>query len=167
MTSSPFSAGSFVLRLGGAIAAASLLTASVASAQEAPAPADEGTLVGHVADCIDGAPQPLSNARIGIEGTTLTATTDDNGQFTMQLPAGDYTVVLESANFPSVTREDVPVTQNQTIDMGTLDLGGACLNESGAPAPDLNQVSPNSEDQDNVENNGSGYDKGDDGSGGS
>lgn len=162
------SARRVVLGLGTSLVAASLFGASVASAQQAPTNGNDGMVIGRVAECVNGSAQPLANAQVGVEGTDLSATTDQSGQFVLTLPAGNYTIVALNTNLGQAARPGVPVTQDQTVDIGMLDLGsGVCLSDSSAPATAINTAPPTSEAQDNFENNGSGYDKGDDDSGGS
>ena len=63
----------------------------------APAAAQQGTLVGTVTDVETGAPVVSAEIHVQGGGQTRTITTDNQGQYRVQLPAGSYDLV--STNF--------------------------------------------------------------------
>ena len=67
--------------------------------------------------------QPLANARVSVQGTVVTATTDGQGRFTLDgVPPGDASVVVTAANYV-VRSLPVAVQANQAVTLGdTLEL---------------------------------------------
>jgi hypothetical protein len=77
-----------------------------ATVQPVPAQDQEGTatLTGVVEDGESGSPLPLAN--VVVAGTRYGATTDEDGQFTIEnVPAGTYTVVASYVGFETRQRE--------------------------------------------------------------
>jgi TonB-dependent receptor len=105
--------------LGTAQGAAALVqtgqAGTTAAAQGPAAPASEvrgpaGSLSGVVADTTTGT--PIVGARVRIEGTNLTATTDERGIYRFpRVPSGQRTVVLEYLG-------EQPTVQQVTVDAG-------------------------------------------------
>jgi len=98
---------------------------------------------------------PAGNVLVAVQNTALSARTDDAGAFSLGgVPAGQYLTVAAgpAANTPTAVAErpNVFVTGGQSVDLGTLVLGGgavpsiSCLRGPGAatgsgtdtPAPD-------------------------------
>ena len=118
-------------------AAAFLLAASVASAQQpAPvpdlppparpvqttpaqtAPAGPGTVTGQVRAA--GTLRPVGKATVIVEGTTIEATTDDEGRFSLaQVPAGSQHIIIAAPGFLPL-RTDVVVTGGASAPLDAL-----------------------------------------------
>ena len=98
---------------------------------------------------------PAGNVLVAVQNTALSARTDDAGAFSLGgVPAGQYLTVAAgpAANTPTAVAErpNVFVSGGQSVDLGTLVLGGgtvpsiSCLRGPGAatgsgtdtPAPD-------------------------------
>ena len=89
---------------GGALALLTVLfLAAPASAQTI------GTISGQVSDGDIGGPLPGVNVRL--QGTTLGASTDVDGVFSISAPAGDYTIVFSFTGFTTIRQ---PVTVRAT-----------------------------------------------------
>ena len=73
-----------------------------------------GTLSGQVADADLGLPLPGVNVRL--EGTTLGASTDVDGEFSINAPAGDYVAVISFTGF-TTARRDVTIRPGATTDL--------------------------------------------------
>jgi len=77
---------------------------------------DNGTVTGTVLDK-DMNSEPLPFASVAVKGTSIATNTDENGKYTLSVPAGDYTL---SFNFMGYETVDVPVTvvagQTKTVD---------------------------------------------------
>ncbi len=125
--------------------ALALALRGVAAAQgDAPA-AGLGVVTGEVAHCVNGAEQATAQVAVGVEGGGASlARTDANGEFLLALPAGQYTVVA-TANDGTASRQYVPVTGGQTLDIGVLDIGGGvagCGPDEDITAPVLPTFTP-------------------------
>lgn len=89
---------------------ASWLTVAVAPApaqvapspDHAPAPALSATVYGTVVDQDTG--EILANARIGLAGTSHATASERNGEFTLRIPPGEYTLVAHYAGLSSVSQ---------------------------------------------------------------
>jgi hypothetical protein len=94
---------------------------------------------------------PAGNVLVAVQNTALSARTDDAGAFTLSgVPAGQYLTVAAgpAANTPAAVaaRPNVFLSGGQSVDVGTLLLGGgtlpsvSCLRGPGpatdTPAPD-------------------------------
>ena len=67
----------------------------------------EGVLIGRIVSTEDGA--PIASARLFVSGTPVEARTDDDGQFRIELPVGDYSVSVLHSEFATRTIEDVTI----------------------------------------------------------
>ncbi len=130
--------------------ACSVLGEGVASA--APAitvtPSDTtGTIVGSVA-CGPTDQPPGAQTMVGVAGTDLTTRSDNNGAFSLQVPASQLLTVQAVASSPDVLASvpNISVGAGQTLDIGPLDLA-VCPQPAIAPAD-------NSQDEVNVEDQG-------------
>jgi hypothetical protein len=78
------------------------------------------TVTGRVIDSFTQ--QPVSSARVALNGTSSSILTGGDGRFALtDSPSGSYTLVVTSQNF-TVGRVDVAITANQTIDVGDISL---------------------------------------------
>jgi iron complex outermembrane receptor protein len=89
-----------------------------------PASGDTGTISGTIRS--PDLEAPLSGATVTIEGTNITATTDESGHFQMSAPPGRVTVRADFSGFRSVQKQvtisagktadiDVPMTLDQLL----------------------------------------------------
>jgi hypothetical protein len=102
-----------------------LVTSGIALAQEQ---ATTGTVVGEVDRCTNGQDIPALGVSVGVQGgSTNMAQTDANGQFTIALAPGEYTVVATADDGSSVNRQYVPVAVDQSVDIGVLELNTTVL----------------------------------------
>jgi hypothetical protein len=70
-----------------------------------------GSISGIVKDVDDN---PITNATVILVGTTHTAVTDENGEFTLSnVPAGIYNLTVDKVGYQSKTISDLPVTSGQ------------------------------------------------------
>jgi hypothetical protein len=85
-----------------------------------PAPSGTpGTVRGKV---VDEEGNPIQGARVRIEGTALSTTTDENGEFTLEnVPAGDYSLEVEKDGYEQET-SSVTVSEGQITDVPTSTL---------------------------------------------
>lgn len=80
---------------------------------------DYGSLTGRVIDAKTN--QPISSALVAV-GSTVTATTDAQGAFTLtQVPAGTQTVTVSAAGYTTTT-QTASVKKDQTIQLGYVKL---------------------------------------------
>ena len=87
-----------------------------------------GVVEGVVTDCTNGPEQAAYGATVMAQGDMaqgdeLQVKTDLNGKFVLPLSPGTYTVVVTDYN-GTANRQYVPVDSGQTIDIGTVDIGG-------------------------------------------
>jgi hypothetical protein len=82
-----------------------------------------GTIVGAVSSCMGGDEKPLTQVTVSVQGTSATAQSDFDGEFSIGgVPApGTYTVAV-SDGAVTATRMYVPVAPGETIDIGTLSI---------------------------------------------
>jgi TonB-dependent receptor len=71
--------------------------------------------------------EPLPFANVMIKGTTIGATTDENGKYTVSVPAGTYTVVFsflgyESASVPVTVKAGETVKLNKALGAGSVQI---------------------------------------------
>lgn len=77
------------------------------------APAGEqgsGLLVGRVVSTEDGS--PVAGARVFVSGTPVEARTDEDGQFRVEVPAGDYAVSVLHSEFATRTVDEVSIRKD-------------------------------------------------------
>lgn len=92
-----------------------------------------GTISGRVTD-LNG--QAVYNACVKVQETNQTATADGNGDYTLQILPGTYTLVFSDARFVTYTKSDVVVTANKsTVVNASLSpkpgtISGICVNAS-------------------------------------
>ncbi len=72
--------------------------------------AGRGLLAGRVVSTEDGS--PISGARIFVSGTPVETRTDDDGNFSVDVPAGKYAVSALHSEFATRTVEDVAIERN-------------------------------------------------------
>lgn len=82
-----------------------------------------GVVEGIVTDCTNGPEQAVYNATVNADRNDLKVRSDLNGKFTLILPSGTYTIIATDPN-GTTSRQYIPVDAGQTIDIGTLDIGG-------------------------------------------
>ena len=92
-------------------ASIALAVASAASAQQ------DGTLRGFVSDRDFGG--PVSGVAITVIETGAKVLSDENGNFSVSLPAGRYTIVVVKEGFVRQVRTDVLVAEGQ---LATLEV---------------------------------------------
>jgi hypothetical protein len=119
---------------------AGLAWASVAEAQAQSPPAGLGEVTGQVARCAGSLEVPAPDASVGVQdGQADMARSDSTGTFSMALPPGEYTIVASAADGTTALRANVPVSADQTLDIGILDLGASLIgcggDSSGVQAP--------------------------------
>jgi hypothetical protein len=73
---------------------------------------------------------PAGAVLVAVQNTSISARTDEGGRFTLEgVPAGQYLSVaagpVANSNVAVAERPNVLVSGGQTVDMGTLSLGGA------------------------------------------
>jgi Carboxypeptidase regulatory-like domain len=123
---------------GGLLAAAIVgLTAPLALAQQG----GTATLTGAVAQCNADNEVPLANATISVDGASVTARSDEHGEFRLDgLPAPRvYTVTVASAGQTGV-RPNISVQANQSVDVGVIDLGSVLGCGSGVVPGDTSPI---------------------------
>ena len=83
------------------------------SAAVPPTPVDMGTIAGKVTES-DGS-TAISGASVGVEGTSLSATTDAFGDYSIgNVPVGAYGVTASAVGFASETKAGIGVTKDAT-----------------------------------------------------
>lgn len=71
-----------------------------------------GTISGKVTDDNEN---PIEEAEIVVEGTTLSATTDENGDYTIaDVPVGTYTVTASAEGYETVSQDNIEVNKDET-----------------------------------------------------
>jgi hypothetical protein len=72
-----------------------------------------GTISGKVTDDSDNT---IAEAEVVIEGTTLSATTDENGDYTIaDVPVGTYTVTASAEGYEPDSQDDVEIKKDETL----------------------------------------------------
>ncbi len=75
-----------------------------------------GTINGHVKDASNG--EALIRVNILISGTTIGAASDLDGNYTIaNVPAGTYSLVFSLIGYQIVTKDDIAVIANQTVQL--------------------------------------------------
>ncbi len=70
---------------------------------------------------VDEEGNPIAGAKVSALGTPMSVQTDENGDFTMWLPAGNYTLeITAEAYYPAYV--NVTVEVNATVDLGNVTL---------------------------------------------
>jgi hypothetical protein len=126
-----------------ALSAALLIPATASFADSSSGPT--GTIVGTVtcgADAITAAP----NARIAVDGLSVSTTSDSAGKFTLSnVPAGqllNIDALADPAGSVSATRYNVTISANSVTDIGNLDLAACPQAPAPVVLPEPNQWSP-------------------------
>jgi len=88
----------------------------------------QGTVTGKIKEDMSG--EPLIGAAVVLDGTTTGATTDLNGVFTLDLPAGKQKLIISYVGFENVTME-VDVANGQTTKIGKVVLKGQAFKTNG------------------------------------
>ncbi len=88
----------------------------------------QGTITGKIKDDMTG--EPLIGAAVILDGTTTGATTDLDGVFTLDLPAGTQKINISYVGFENVTM-DVNVTNGETTKLGKVILEGKAIGLKG------------------------------------
>jgi hypothetical protein len=71
-----------------------------------------GTITGKVTDDSEN---PIDEAEVIIEDTALSATTDENGDYTIaDVPVGIYTVTASAEGYEPASKDDIEVNENDT-----------------------------------------------------
>lgn len=103
-----------------------------------------GTIVGTVTCGADEA-TAAPNARIAVDGMSLSATSDAAGKFTLlNVPAGqmlNVNVLADSSGSISATRYNVSISAGSVTDIGNLDLV-VCPQQPADTLPQPDQWSP-------------------------
>jgi len=60
-------------------------------------------------------------ASVGVEGTSFGTTTDEEGKFSISLPAGNYTIAFSYLSYNTVFKE-VDLEAGEVLDMGTVEM---------------------------------------------
>ncbi len=71
-----------------------------------------GTIAGYVYDALSG--EPIAGAAVTVEELNLTVYTDTNGNFSISVPPGQYTISVEAADYQPFTTQ-VQVNENETV----------------------------------------------------
>lgn len=92
---------------------ATLLFSSVAMASgKVEAQAEKSQLAGRVLETVNGVQQPVQFAYVYCEGTTISAYTDENGEFSLPVAkAGKYTLRFSHAGY-AVVEKNVKVKKH-------------------------------------------------------
>jgi muramidase (phage lysozyme) len=99
---------------------------------------DYGTIIGNV---VDQAGKPIANAFVRTTGSTVTATTDPRGGFTLvHVAVGEQTVTGYAAGYNGQATADVIVAKDKTASAGNMQLLSTTspqrsLNPTAPPAP--------------------------------
>jgi len=90
-------------------------------------PPDAGTIVGNVTEAEEG--PAISGAKVAVEGTNLSATTDANGDYTINdVAEGTYTVTASAEGYENASQYDVMVSADTT---STVDFALYPLSSTG------------------------------------
>jgi len=65
--------------------------------------------------------EPLMFANVGVEGTSFGTTADDEGAFSISLPAGNYKLSFSYLSYTTVF-EDVDLDADEILDLGTIEM---------------------------------------------
>ncbi len=80
---------------------------------------------------------PIANAVVTIQGTTITATTDANGFFTLlDVPSGQQTLVINAPNYELITM-NIEALVGTTVDMGNVKSQSLVFDPSAPPSVSL------------------------------
>jgi len=126
-----------------ALSAVLLIPATAGFADQSSGPT--GTIVGTVT-CGPDETTAAPNARIAVDGLSLSATSDAAGKFTLvNVPAGELLnidALADSAGSVSATRYNVTVSANAVTDIGNLDLVACPQQQPADTLPEPSQWSP-------------------------
>jgi len=70
--------------------------------------------------------EPLVFASVGVEGTSFGTTADDEGKFSIALPAGNYQISFSYLGYNTIVKE-VELNSDQTLDLGTIEIEVASI----------------------------------------
>jgi TonB-dependent receptor len=65
--------------------------------------------------------EPLVFASIGVEGTSFGTTADDEGKFSITLPAGDYQLSFSYLGYNKIVK-DLNLDNGETLDLGNIEM---------------------------------------------
>jgi hypothetical protein len=72
-----------------------------------------GFMSGNVIDSKSG--KPIGNARVFVRGVNAEANTDENGQFKIELPVGNYAISIIHSEYTSMTLENLVIVEDKTL----------------------------------------------------
>ncbi len=78
-----------------------------------------GTIKGVIYDAQSG--EPLMFANVGIEGTSFGTTADEEGEFSITLPAGNYKLAFSYLSYNTVHKE-LELKRNEILNLGKIEL---------------------------------------------
>lgn len=79
---------------------------------------DIGTLTGQV---LDGeSEEPISGATVNVLGTPSSVQADENGQFEITLPVGEYDLQIQAEGYMTTTETNIEIQQNETTDVSVF-----------------------------------------------
>jgi len=94
-----------------------------------------GTMTGTIVTAANGT--PVAGATVTIDGTIDSTVTDPTGNFSFNVPAGNYTLTAVKNGFLSETSTSFTVTAGATVPVGTLKLSVAPSTITGTVASSL------------------------------
>lgn len=95
---------------------------------------EPGILNGVLTSADDG--QPIEGARVFISGVADQVRTDAEGKFSIEIPAGTYSISVLHSSFNTLTRDDFEVIANQSSDVALT------LVPSGSELPEFVVIAP-------------------------
>lgn len=96
-----------------ALVLAALALGPTASINASAAGQSNGTIAGTV---VDGTGHPIGGARIGISGPVVTqTTTKSDGSYSLQVPAGIYSVTISASGFGTTRQDNVLVFAGESV----------------------------------------------------
>ncbi len=85
---------------------------AIASSAAEAAAGPPGTFTGRIINSEDG--KPVANARVFISGTPLDVSTDADGNFTVPVSEGSYSVSVIAGSFSTITLYDIAIKAGET-----------------------------------------------------
>jgi hypothetical protein len=95
-----------------------------------------GVILGQVTRCTNGTETPAAGVSVSVQGASASAQTDSSGQFVLQVPEGQYTVVATASDGATTNLQNVPISGGLALDIGAMALNadaGGCGDASTAP----------------------------------